>query len=212
MPDRPQGFADRTRVAAQRSEIVAEHLEELRLLGRLRNAIAHESRHSQPIAEPHVQTVETAIRLAELLENPPGLVAVLMQDVVVTCRDTDPIGPVVRRMHEADFSQVPVLSSSEPMRLMTAETILHWLADSGSAPDFGTAVSEVIGYSDSCDAAAFLPAESTVGDALRLFRAADLDDKRYWAVIVTQTGTDRGEPLAIATASDIVTLHCAVQI
>lgn len=212
MPDRPQGFADRTRLAAQRSEIVAEHQEELRLLGRLRNAIAHESRDSQPIAEPHGRTVMAATRLAELLEHPPVLVDVLDQGMVVTCRDSDAIGPIIQRMHEADFSQVPVLSSSDSMRLMTAETILHWIAENGAVPDLQTAVSSVMDHSDSCDAAAFLPAESNVGDALRVFRAADLDERRYWAVIVTRTGTDREEPLAIATTSDIVKLHRAVQI
>jgi hypothetical protein len=67
-------------------------------------------------------------------------------------------------------------------------------------------------HGDACDAVAFLPVDSTAGDALRIFRTAEIDGRPLWAVIVTETGTDREEPIAIATSTDIVKLHRAVQL
>jgi hypothetical protein len=115
-------------------------------------------------------------------------------------------------MHREDFSQVPVLSWKQPVRLMTAETILHWVAANPSNVDPTKRVSDVMKYSDGCDAAAFLSAASTVGDALRVFRTADVEGRRFWAIIVTPTGSDMEEPIAIATSADVVQLHRAVSL
>ena len=210
LPEKPHGFADRLRVAAARSELVAEHADDIRLLSRLRNAIVHESRGSTPIAEPHVETVDLIERLARLLENPPLLVHVLDQDEIVTCRDVEAIGPVIERMHREDFSQVPVLSDGCPVRLMTAETVLHWMAASSGTPSADDRVSDVMRHGDGCDAVSFLGADATVGDALGVFRAAELDEHRIWAIVVTATGGEFDDPVAIATSSDLLALHKAV--
>jgi CBS domain-containing protein/transcriptional regulator with XRE-family HTH domain len=142
--------------------------------------------------------------------KPPGrdvrLLDVLVGSEVMTAEADERIGPVVERMYQRAYSQVPVYRGENLVGVLTAETIARWLgsAQRGSREALEHAtVSGALGLAESERPFLLAPPSTTVREVLLLFEKAIKEGQPLTAVILTGDGSAIGRPLGIVTAADL---------
>ena len=134
------------------------------------------------------------------------LLDVLLDQPVMTCQSDEPIGPVVQRMFERAYSQLPVYRGENLVGLLTGDTITRWYAasrDMGGTPSDDTPVSDVLGYAETGHPFELVGPETVVGHALLLFNQAMREGTPLTAILVTSDATAAGKPLGIVTTADL---------
>ena len=118
----------------------------------------------------------------------------------------DPLGPVARRLYEADFSQMPVRDRDAWVGLLTTDTIARWTAARsarGLGYDETTPVREVLPYAEDPDNFRVVGADATADSVVALFDGFAADGRSLAAVLVTPLGEPQGGLLGIVTAADL---------
>lgn len=139
-------------------------------------------------------------------DTSPRLVDLFRDQVVDTCEVDDPIGPVMRRMYERNFSQLPVYDGKRLVGLLTTDTIARWHAArafAGEAAVGESVVGEILPFAETARNFGVLGPNHTASDALHAFENAARGGRQLDGVIVTSTGGPAGRPTAIATRADI---------
>lgn len=187
---------------AAKSNVVIQNIEgRLKALGNLRNSLSHER---QELATPTLQTVEWIERIADSLESPPKLSSLFAIDIK-TCKPSDSIKVVAQLMHDHAFSQVPVIEAGSIVGLLTAETIVRWLANKLCEGNTVTEspVALVMEFKEKDSFCKVLSSEATVFDALHAFDEAAKSRTDLDAILVTNEGTSGEVPIGILTSFDI---------
>jgi len=187
--------------AARTNPVIRNIDGRLKALGNLRNSLSHE-RHQ--LALPTQHTVDWIERIADSLESPAKLPSLFAMDIR-TCSPSDSIKVAAQLMHDHSFSQVPVIEAGCIVGLLTAETIVRWLANilcEGNTV-VESSVSVVLKFKEKNSFYKVLSSEATVFDALHAFDESanlrtDLD-----AILVTDGGTSEEVPIGIVTSFDI---------
>lgn len=195
--------------ASATSAVVRRFADDLREYADLRNAIVHERRGGEPIAEPHDQTINDLQRIAGIIADPPRVNQLGTMNVV-TCAPETPIGTSAREMLAGDFSQLPVYREREFVDLLTSETIARWLGSElerhgGILEE--QPVSAVLQFREPSSLEKFIGRDRIVIEVIDLFETTARDGKNLDAVIVTQNGTPRETPLYILTVFDLPRLY-----
>lgn len=126
-------------------------------------------------------------------------------------RFTDALRPVLRRMTDQAYSQVPVYHEDEYVGLLTTNAIARWLgahlddADGILAVDVG--VGDVLGHAEAHERAVFVPTDLPAHDAARLLMADDAPT----ALIITDTGQEHGTALGILVHADVPAMLSALR-
>jgi predicted transcriptional regulator/transcriptional regulator with XRE-family HTH domain len=141
------------------------------------------------------------------------LLDLLVGSEVMTADADEPIGPVVERMYERAYSQVPAYRGRNLVGLLTNDAVARWMGSVRSRPGRSTdraTVAEVLGTAEAGHPFEIVGHDATVHNALALFDAAMNDGTPLAAVIVTQDGAATGRPLGILTTSDLPRLRVYV--
>src|SRR4051812_29688200 len=93
------GFRTLVREAAGKDPALRRYEIDLREYGDLRNAIVHEGRGGEPIAEPHLKVVLELERIAALLSDPPKIGSHFAKQVMVAHVD-ERVGLAARAMYD----------------------------------------------------------------------------------------------------------------
>jgi CBS domain-containing protein len=206
---RDESFGALVTRAASSNPLIRRFADDLREYADLRNAIVHERRGAEAIAEPHSETVAELERIAGIIADPPR-VNQLGSKVVETCTPKTPVGESARQMLASSFSQMPVYDDREFFGLLTAGTIARWLGAElgrlGGVLEEQT-VSEVLRFREATSVEEFIRRDRPIVEVLDLFDAAARSGKHLEAVLVTQNGGRRERPLNILTVFDLPRLH-----
>ena len=160
------------------------------------------------VAESPEMSLASASSIPPRRVRSTRLVELFRDQVVDTCAAGEPIGPVMRRMYERAFSQLPVYEGDGLVGLLTTDTIARWHA-AGSGSDRRSQVREVLNFAETAATYRLLGPNATADDALELFDSAAQAGVPLQAILVTSTGGPSGRPLAIMTPADRVRLNSA---
>jgi predicted transcriptional regulator/transcriptional regulator with XRE-family HTH domain len=140
----------------------------------------------------------------------PRLLAVMLDQPVMTCTVDEPIGQVVERMFDRSYSQLPVYKDKNLVGLLTGDTVGRWLGAMGTRGNRyspATPVSDVLAFAESTHAFELVGPDARVGEALLLFDQAMDEGRPLTAVLVTSDGMASGTPMAILTPTDLPRLQ-----
>jgi predicted transcriptional regulator len=118
------------------------------------------------------------------------------------------IGPVVERMYDRAYSQVPVYRGNTLIGLLTSDAIARWLGSvqRTSRPSMAT-VADVLGVAESGLPLELVDQDATVGQALSLFDRSMRSGTPLAAVLVTRDASTTAQPLGILTVGDLPRLR-----
>jgi CBS domain-containing protein len=138
------------------------------------------------------------------------LLDVLVGSEVMTADADESIGPVVERMYEHAYSQVPVYRSKNLVGLLTADAIARWLGSAqGSTRGASgrSTVAVVLGLAEAGRPLEVVGQDATVSETLELFDEAMRVGSPLSAVLVTADSSATAKPLGIVTAADLPRLR-----
>lgn len=194
--------------AVRRDATVRRHRSDIRGYIALRNAIVHESRHGEPIAEPHTEAVAEFERYVERITEPRRLDS-LGSSIDRLFAPTAPLADLLRYLRRNDYSQAVVWSEGDGTRLLSSAGIARWLESNA-----GDGIVELDGVSLSPPLAQepegtcmFLSRARVVAEAQELFEGKTSTPGRLSAILVTENGRSRERPLRIITPWDLLALE-----
>jgi predicted transcriptional regulator len=199
------GFSRLIDIAGRSNGHVSYYKDDLRQYSDLRNAIVHDSKDGQVIAEPHFNTVEDIQQLADLITDPPSVIP-LFQIEVLKFEVSQPIADAVTVMQDKSYSQVPVYVGNRFTDLLTTNTITRWLGasvDEGHLSLKETLIRDVLVYTEYPDHYTFFNRNADIFEVVEQFRQYERMGRRLEAIIVTQRGSAHEKPIGIITAYDL---------
>ncbi len=202
---RHRSFYQLVEFVAQRDPAVKEFEMDLKEYADLRNAIIHERRGGDVIAEPNVYAVEDIVRIAALIRKPPAVLP-LFQVKIAELSENEPISRAVALIYSHSISQVPIRRGATVVALLTANTISRWLGACSSQQYIdlnATPISTVLRYTEDRENHVFLSRTASVFDVLKLFHRVEHEGKRLDAILITNQGKPHEKTLGIVTISDL---------
>ena len=231
---RRRGFASCVRHIGSERRHFNRHVDFLLEAGELRNAIIHNRfGNVEYIAVPTESTVAKLEAIDEELRKPTPLRTLAAREVVTVDAD-DPIGKVLKLVHQRGFVRFPVRRDGRIIALLTASGIMRWIAShdlescalplSERAPLAKSGALDEPAVNHDSESVVCAIASVSIGEALArdhrrdeyaiLARDATADDAlslwsknpRLEAVIITEHGKADELPIGIATATDLIKL------
>lgn len=203
--ERSVSFCQLVETVAKKNRTVSGCKDDLKEFADLRNAIVHERTDGHVIAEPNDRALADFERIRAALINPPTVMPKFQREVR-SRRADEAVGAAVADMRSGSFSQLPILSNGTVIALLTAETVVRWLAsevgnDLVSLLD--TKIEAVLPHVEDKEHYCFLSRRATLQEALDRFedftaRGRDLD-----AILISQDGKPRQALLGILTVYDL---------
>lgn len=192
-----------------KDRVVSEHIDTLRLYGKLRNALAH-NYSDDPIAEPHEDTVDGIKRLYETIAT-PQLVSQIMTEKPVVFATGDNAYEALGVMDRNWYTSVPVYQNEELVGVLSERSMLRWAVASADV-DVKLAelqtLEDIVEYFDTPDDSGtdlyyFVAKDTDVYTVRDLFDNAIQNDSRVAAIFVTHNGKISESLLGIVTAWDL---------
>jgi hypothetical protein len=198
------GFVARLNTALRGEAVIRPHVDFLKDVARLRNAIIHDRRYPPEIvADPRDELVARLRGARDAILKPPLLRNFGSQPLALPA--DRPLQTALTLMREKDFSQV-VVELGEEFDLLSSEGILRWLencADGGLVDIEGSILDQVIKYEPegSC---AWLAANQPVANAVARFaQGRPTGAARLACVLVTEHGRRAERPPRLITPWDL---------
>ena len=191
--------------AAMRSTLLANKRNDLKEFADLRNAITHERRGGDAIAEPHDRIVTELQGLADALTNPPRLVPTFAKQVH-TVDAGAAIDKVLNFFHPRNFSQVPVTSDGRVVGLLTTNTVARWLASQAKRELVDLTehkVADALKHTEHEGNWRLMPRTALLSDVVDAFDSAESAGRRLDAILITHAGRNSEALLGIVTIHDM---------
>jgi CBS domain-containing protein len=191
--------------------VIPQRLElELRELSELRNALVHGT-SGRVMAEPTDDAVREIEHIRDLLLSPPLVIDLVPRGSVVTVGPGSSLAGAVARMRKDGFSQLPVYGPAGYGGLLTTETIVRWLADTGmDAARSRPTVGDVLTHAEAADECRVLSASTTAMAGLDAFEVSRQHGRELVAILISEHARTDVQPLAIVTVHDLPRLVAAI--
>lgn len=206
--DRFETFAQKVKNSKNRA--ARKNHNELLSYGELRNAIVHHYLDViEPIAEPHITTVEDIKRIHDEITNPKKVIPIFHNDDIAGAHKEDYINDILIKMREHSFSQFPVYDESDNViEVISTNTIARWIAniftDKGEILIDEAKVKDFIEEIEFKQNYKFIQRNATVYDAYYLFIDEIKKNKRNLEVLfITESGKPTEKLLGMITIEDI---------
>jgi CBS domain-containing protein len=189
-------FYELVKLASRINPVIERYKSDLLEYGDLRNAIVHTRTDGRVIAEPNDQTVAEIEHIASYLLEPPRVVPLFRREVV-TMNAADPAGKAVKFMYRRGYSQIPIKDGPAVTALLTAGTVVRWLADCLDRDGFNpreTAIAAVLKYTEHPHNFKFVDTATSLFQVQDLFYQYGHGGKKLEAVLITDNA-DPAEPL-----------------
>jgi len=203
--DRSTSFYQLVDRAAAKNRSVARYRDDLKEFADLRNAIVHERTDGHVIAEPNDRALAEFDRVRTALLNPPAVIP-KFQLKVRSRTLTDSVGEAVTDMRNGSFSQLPILSGERVIALLTAETVVRWLASevvNELVSPWETKIEQVLLHTEDLDHYCFLSRGATLLDALSRFEDFAARGKDLDAMLISHDGKPEQQLLGTLTLYDL---------
>ncbi len=191
--------------------VIPRRLElDLRELSELRNALVHGT-NGRVMAEPTRDAVGEIEHIRDLLLSPPLVIDLVQRGKVVIVSPRNSLASAVARMRSDGFSQLPVYDPAGYVGLLTTQTIVRWLADTGmDAARSRPTIGDVLAHAEATAECQVLPASTTAMGALDAFELSRQVGRELVAILISEHGRTDVLPLAIVTVHDLPALVGAV--
>lgn len=206
--DRFETFAQKVKNSKNRA--ARKNHNELLSYGELRNAIVHHYLDViEPIAEPHITTLEDIKRIHDEITNPKKVIPTFHNDDIAGAHKEDYINNILIKMREHSFSQFPVYDESDNViEVISTNTIARWIAniltDKGEILIDEAKVKDFIEEIEFKQNYKFIQRNATVYDAYYLFIDEIKKNKRNLEVLfITESGKPTEKLLGMITIEDI---------
>jgi len=203
--DRNMSFSRTLDEVAVKSAAIRKYRQTLKQFGQLRNAIVHEYRDGQIIAEPTGNAVEEFQKIYDKISRPKRAIDIVGTKIIRLSKD-DTIGQAIEIMSNKAFSRLPVVGKEGFIGMFSANHLVEVMSKSktSSVLDiYDLRMDEVLTYADRNRQVHFLPKVATVHDAIEIFEITALKDHKLDAILITETGNRHQMPLGIITDSDV---------
>ena len=210
---RSGGFVAMAARVSSRNSAVRRFLNDLREYADLRNAIVHDRRNGQIIADPRAFVVEEIEWVADQITRPPTVDS--LKRKVVQISRSDSIEFAVQLMKQHDFSKLPVRDRGRISALLTSDTITRWFADSvskGGVILSDTLVGDVIKHKGKFKNYALVRRKATLIDLLETFESMARKGQRLDAALITANGKPTEQVIGIVTRSDLASVYTRTKI
>jgi len=210
------GQLDLDSLITRSKALTPEHKRKLHNWRRLRNVIVHSSRlNSKPIADPRETEVIELERLVGILRNPPRVSAVFdLVPPVVLRWDSEVSDFFSELMPPKEFSQAPFTDQDGNYRLITSNAVARWAASSYEVNSGvileKTQIAEVAGHSEEGDKLLCRRHDLTSQEAIDLLTT--LKGIPPAAILLTDTGHERGKAMGLAVRADLPSLYRSLQL
>jgi len=206
--DRNTSFFRMLDEVAVHSAVVRKYRQTLKQFGQLRNAIVHEYRDGQIIAEPNEKAVEEFQRIYDRISRPKRALDIVGSDIIRMNKE-DSIGKAIDIMSEKGFSRLPVIGSDGFIGMFSSQHVVEVITkvnDSSIENLRGMRMDEVLTFADRNKQVHFISKTASVHDAIEIFEETALKDHKLDAILITETGKRHQMPLGIITDSDVPAL------
>lgn len=203
--DRSASFYKLVEQVSRAHAAVRRYKDDLKEYADLRNAIVHERTDSHVIAEPNDRALEDFRRIRTSLLQPPKVIPQFQRSVKLRAA-TEAIGGAVSDMRNGSFSQLPVLLDGNVVALLTAETVVRWLASEVSndvVSLMDTEIRTVLGHVEDKDHYCFLARGASLHEAISRFEDFTSRGKDLDAILITESGQADQKLLGILTVYDL---------
>lgn len=200
------GFSKMVRMLKNADAVVGQYSDDLLEYAELRNAIVHNKVNiTFSIAEPHDSVVEQIEWIEkELLE--PRKVAPQYIKKVISFEQSEPLSHLLAMVHEKNITKFPIYHNGEFKGLVSQRAIASWLAESmySEAKELKEAkIAEMLQY-ETNDNYQFISAETTVLEAIEIFKKQFGKGNRLEALLITKQGHALEKLIGIITNLDII--------
>lgn len=197
------GFSKAVKIMSKHNPKIDYHADDLLEYAELRNAIVHNRVETNfAIAEPHLSVVENIEMIEKVLTQPERVIP-LFQKNVVTFQDDVTLEMILEAIHKKGFSKFPIYHKNEFKGLISESGITKWLAANKFKEVKKVNMSEILPFQKDSNYQ-FIHKDTTVFEAVDIFKEQIEKGNRVDALLITKTGSQK-EPLqGIITSWDIM--------
>ena len=201
-------FKELVITASKFNRVIRKYREDLLQFADLRNVLVH-TFTGKIVAEPTDYTLGLANRIKQLIILPPAAIP-KFEKRVLTVQSNEKIKDVIKKMEQNNFSKFPVYDGNHFVGLLTAETIVRWLASSMNVSE--ARVGEVILHAKHKDNYTFVPKYVDLFQIAEAFEIYHRNGKRLDAILITNSGKMDEIPIGIITMYDIGEVYKAIEV
>lgn len=199
------------------TQLTDRQVDLLRSYSDLRNSIVHSPRdhREEIIADPRTSAVEWMEQQAQIILDPPLVMAVLDLTKPTVLASSDDLGAFLRIVREKQYSQVPVQDDDGALHLITTNTVTRWLAgeyiEDRSAIIEDVRLADIHRFAEECDDLVLAGRNLQAAEAVRIF-AGQHGRNAPAAIVITEHGKDHQTPLGLCSQSDVARLLAALAV
>lgn len=205
-------FSDLLKSGFPQHSLIRKNYHDLKAFARLRNSIVHEKiGEGFYIAEPHEKVVQKIENIATLVYQ-PKYALILGSKPVVYYDESAKLLEILSVIKIKPYSIFPIYDQYGFKWLLTAECIIHWLAQNISAQtiDLEHIVVKDFYEISKKKPVEFVGKESDMFAVEEIFEQYHQKNRRLEAVIITTSGKRLERPLAIITPRDLVEMDTII--
>ncbi|MHA6251578.1 CBS domain-containing protein [Oceanobacillus sp. CAU 1775] len=203
------GFSKMVRMLKNHDAIIGRYSDDLLEFAELRNAIVHnKTAVTHAIAEPHDSVVEQIELIErELLE--PRKVSPQFIKKVISFQKNEPVTHLLATIHEKKITKFPIYDNGKFIGLISQHALTFWLAgnmfESENYP-INAKIEEILRFETNGNYL-FIPEDTTVLEAVEIFKKQVGKGHRLEALLITPTGKRNEKLVGIVTNIDIMGLE-----
>ncbi|NBJ69873.1 MULTISPECIES: CBS domain-containing protein [Clostridia] len=199
-------FSKAVKILRNSNALVRQYSDDLLEFAELRNAIVHNKVDmSYAIAEPHDEIVEKIEVIEEELRK-PKLVTPTFEKYVYCFQSDNELSKLLKVIHEKKLSKFPIYESKTYQGLLTQKGITNWLANidqRGETLKSTYQLKDILPFENN-ENSRFIAQDTTLYEAIELFKEHTSRGKRLEALLITTDGEPSSRLLGIITAWDIL--------
>lgn len=185
---------------------IRRYFDDLKSYARLRNALVHEkSRKNFYIAEPHPEVVEQIESIAEFLQVPPSILTVASKPVKTFDADEE-VKVALEEMEGHEFTQYPIYEDGHFKFLMTESGLRRYFASrlEGSKIDLAGQKLRDVQKHEKTNTVKIVSKDMNIFELQDLYDSRSEDENKLEAVIITENGSYKEEPIGIVSSWDLI--------
>ncbi|ULT55138.1 CBS domain-containing protein [Neobacillus drentensis] len=205
-------FVVLVKIGAKKYQIIDSFKKDLEQYARLRNAIVHEKMEvGFYIAEPNAKVVHHIEKIANVLSQPNYAMSIATKRVVYFDYQ-DSILKVTDASKEYDYSKFPIYHNKKCIGLLTAGTIMKWMAqnmENGMVNLSNIRVSDIMDFEKE-HLIEIVAKDINIFEIENIFEKAHKKKRKIEGVIITENGKIDEAPIGIITAWDLIQIDYTI--
>jgi predicted transcriptional regulator len=206
-------FVVLVKVGAKKYQMIETFKKDLEQYAKLRNAIVHEKMEiGYYIAEPNAKVVEHIEKIANVFTRPNYALTIASKKVIYFDYN-DSIFKVISAIRDFGYSKFPIYKNKECVGLLTAGTIVKWMAKNmeGSIVNLADIHVYDILKNEKVQPIHIVPKSVNIFEVENIFGKSHKEKQKLEGVIITENGRSNEAPLGIITAWDLIEIDYTIE-